>query len=98
MPPYPARNIRLSAIVPSMNDQPKIWTSTNPLAIAGMMTRMRATSAQAGWMRWSHSPVAAPAALLVELSAKAMAQRLASRPCGRTASTSTMIRNVRTIA
>ena len=90
--------MRLSAIVPRMNDQAKIWTSTNPFAIAGMMSRRRATSAQAGWMRWVQSVWAARTAFLAELSASAMTQRLASRPCGRTASTSTMMRNVSTIA
>ena len=48
MPPYPARNIRLSAIVPRMNDHEKIWNRKNWFAMAGINRRTTATSAAAG--------------------------------------------------
>ena len=48
MPPYPARNMRLRAMTPKMNDQEKIWNSQKSLAIAGMNSRTIATIAVSG--------------------------------------------------
>ena len=90
-------------MVPRISVVAKISIRKKPLAMNGMIRRITATSQTAGLLNSGHASKVARAALPADWSLDARpgpttCQRLASRPCGRSASTSTMMRKVTTIA
>ena len=94
-------------MMPRISVVPKISIRKKPLAISGMIRRITATAHAAGFSVFPSRPLRAAWPRLAVawceggrpvLPGSVPCQRLASRPCGRIASTSTMIRKVTTIA
>ncbi len=90
--------------MPRISDQPKIWTRMKLLANAGRISRKKPTTQTATGTRRSRSARRRVATSIGALGsarrerAVAMAQRTLTRPCGRKASTRTMIKKVSTTA